>query len=120
VLLEYRGEDTGADVVRGPAGELFTSLGYLATRRDQSGQSTQQGSVLRAPRRLALGAALLVSLNLDLSVTVWRAADLERVADLFVFRDDEWLAASGPAAFRGSPGGLRRLARESGATGASR
>lgn len=111
LLVEYRGEDTGGDVVRSADG-VFTSLGYEVARLGLFDPPDRQRSVLRSPRRLAAAPGVVASVNLDGSVTIWRQKDLEPLADLFVFRDGEWLLTAGGQVTAASPGGARYLSEE--------
>jgi len=111
LLVEYRGEDTGGDIVRSAEG-VYTSLGFTVARLESSAPPARQQSPLRSPRRLAFASGVLASLNLDGSITIWRQADLEPVADLVVFRDGEWLLTASGVVAAASAGGARYVSEE--------
>jgi hypothetical protein len=111
LLAAYRGEDTGADLaVERATGALYASLGYAVWRQagDQAWQ--RQANADRAPRRIATGPRDLVSLNADGTVTAWDPDTLDALVDLYIFRDGEWLAATGAGDLVASDRGRRHLA----------
>jgi len=104
--LSYPGEDIGADLVIDPeTGTLFTSLGYRGVRAlSWSGFSSLAPSD-HIPRQLAQSGPWLFGLNTDKSITVWDTRSGERIMDLFIFDDLEWVALFADGEYYCSPNG---------------
>jgi WD40 repeat protein len=110
-LDRFLGEDLDASVVVEPAGRRFySSLGTGSVSEWNGTRLVEMEAPGHQPRDLYVVGNLLLSLNADSTITVWDRRTRQVVVDLYVFRDNEWLAATRDGSVLRSAGGARYLA----------
>ncbi|MBN2444871.1 MAG: hypothetical protein JXJ04_26185 [Spirochaetales bacterium] len=93
VLFSFAGEDLTASLVSAPTGDyVYTSLGYSRIVSWDGRKLSEFPECPHIPRKLYIADKLLLSLNRDLSISIWDRFKQERMLDLYLFADYTWIA----------------------------
>ena len=112
IIKQYWGEDISASIAYEPIeNRLYTSLGFDAIQVwDPSGiyKSTFETSN-HIPRNILISENLLISNNLDSSITVWNRRTQKILFDLYLFKDFSWIAVNSDSVVNASSGAYKYL-----------
>ncbi|MBN2534064.1 MAG: hypothetical protein JXB88_14335 [Spirochaetales bacterium] len=93
VLFAFPGEDLSASLVAASSGDyIYTSLGYNHITAWDGENIISFPECPHIPRKLYVADKLLISLNRDQSVSIWDRYKRERMMDLYLFKDFDWVA----------------------------
>jgi hypothetical protein len=91
VLARYQGEDLGAALgVDSATGAVYASLGFGGIVAWNGSVAEVIASEGKVPRRLAVCAGLLASVNHDATVSLWDSAAKRLAADLYLLASGDW------------------------------
>ena len=112
IIKQYWGEDFSASIAYEPIeNRLYTSLGFDAIQVwDPAGiyKSTFETSN-HIPRNILISENLLISYNLDSSITVWNRRTQKILFDFYLFKDFNWIAINSDSEVNSSPGAYKYL-----------
>lgn len=112
IIKQYSGEDFSASIAYEPVeNRLYTSLGFDSIQVwDPSGiyKSTFETSE-HVPRNILISENLLISYNLDSSITVWNRKTQKILFDFYLFNDFNWIAINSNSEVNFSPGAEKYL-----------
>ena len=103
-LLQFEGEDFSADFrVDSDSSTVYTTLGQEAiTAVGRNGVRVFEERD-HVPRGLRLNGRFLYVLNKDYTVSVWDTAEGGKIAELYIFRDDNWIVSFPGGDYASSP-----------------
>ncbi len=112
IIKQYWGEDFTASIAYEPIeNRLYTSLGFDSIQVwDPAGiyKSTFETSN-HIPRNILISENLLISYNLDSSLTVWNRRTQKILFDFYLFKDFSWIAINSDSEVNVSPGADKYL-----------
>lgn len=93
VLFTFPGEDLSASLAAATSGDyIYTSLGYSQIAAWDGENINRFPECPHIPRKLYVADKLLISLNRDQTVSIWDRYTKERMLDLYLFNDYNWVA----------------------------
>jgi hypothetical protein len=107
-VMEYPGEDLNASIVLDPTdGRLYSSLGFDRVMRWDGTGLAPIAANDQVPRRLAVRAGLLYSLNRNSTVSIWDTSAGRFEGDMYFFPSGEWCVLFPDGSFAASESGAR-------------
>ena len=93
VLFSFPEEDFSASIIIEPEGKLvYTSLGYNLIKVWNGKKLNYFEKSSNIPRELYVADKFLISLNKDLSLTIWNRFRKKKIYDLYFFDNFVWVA----------------------------
>ncbi|RKX77320.1 MAG: hypothetical protein DRP87_09525 [Spirochaetes bacterium] len=109
-LLEYAGEDLSAWAIPDPdSNAVYSSLGFEGVKKIINGniiKFTDSGNI---PRKLLIHSSYLFSLNRDSTISVWNKETGEKLLNIYLFNDLNWVAIPERSGYYSSPDGEKHL-----------